>query len=426
MAKTLVKVTLFGPAAPGDTPANGIIEGQPTARRHVEGGTPADYVVLPARFSARLGDALTYTDNSAVTQTAPATPGVAWFWIDATDVGPYAGMWAWKFTERTSNGTTRHVLVPTSPTAVDYGDLPDVDMDTLIEIPDAALPAWTAALNAEILARTNGDAANSAALLSHTSNMSNPHGTTKAQVGLGSADNTSDANKPVSGPQQTALNAKQNTSEKGVANGYASLDGSGQVPVSQLPGSVMTYEGTWNATTNTPTLADGTGNAGMMRKVTVAGTINLGSGAISFAVGDYAIHNGTAWEKADTTDAVASVNGQTGVVALTAANIPTTPSGGVAATDVEGAIDELDAEKEAVANKSTNTALGTSDTAYPSQKAVKTYVDTATAPLTAVAGAPTLVPTGVTEIIPANRQTLFAVASTVDGTLQIDGTAVML
>lgn len=33
--------------------------------------------------------------------------------------------------------------------------------------------------------------------------------------------------------------------------------------------------------------------------------------------------------------------------------------------------------KEDVANKSTNTSLGTSNTLYPSQNAVKTYVDTA-------------------------------------------------
>lgn len=31
--------------------------------------------------------------------------------------------------------------------------------------------------------------------------------------------------------------------------------------------------------------------------------------------------------------------------------------------------------KEDVSNKSTNTSLGTSDTLYPTQKAVKTYVD---------------------------------------------------
>jgi hypothetical protein len=44
-------------------------------------------------------------------------------------------------------------------------------------------------------------------LTAHTGNTSNPHGTTKAQLGLGSVDNTADANKPVSGPQQTAINA---------------------------------------------------------------------------------------------------------------------------------------------------------------------------------------------------------------------------
>jgi hypothetical protein len=37
----------------------------------------------------------------------------------------------------------------------------------------------------------------------------NPHGTTKANVGLGNADNTSDANKPVSTATQTALNLKR-------------------------------------------------------------------------------------------------------------------------------------------------------------------------------------------------------------------------
>lgn len=45
-------------------------------------------------------------------------------------------------------------------------------------------------------------------LNAHTTNYSNPHQVTKAQVGLGNADNTSDANKPVSTAQQNALNTK--------------------------------------------------------------------------------------------------------------------------------------------------------------------------------------------------------------------------
>ena len=38
-------------------------------------------------------------------------------------------------------------------------------------------------------------------LISHLANKSNPHGVTKAQIGLGSVDNTADKSKPVSTPQ---------------------------------------------------------------------------------------------------------------------------------------------------------------------------------------------------------------------------------
>jgi hypothetical protein len=57
----------------------------------------------------------------------------------------------------------------------------------------------------------------------HLTNTNNPHSVTKAQVGLGNVDNTSDANKPVSTAMQTALNGKQNT---------------------------LTFDGTYNASTN--------------------------------------------------------------------------------------------------------------------------------------------------------------------------------
>lgn len=46
-----------------------------------------------------------------------------------------------------------------------------------------------------------------AQITAHTANTSNPHGVTKAQVGLGNVDNTSDVNKPVSTATQTALDA---------------------------------------------------------------------------------------------------------------------------------------------------------------------------------------------------------------------------
>lgn len=75
-------------------------------------------------------------------------------------------------------------------------------------------------------------------LNSHASNTNNPHSVTKSQVGLGNADNTSDANKPISTATQTALDAKLDDSQKGAANGLAELDSGGLVPTAQLPSYV--------------------------------------------------------------------------------------------------------------------------------------------------------------------------------------------
>ena len=105
-------------------------------------------------------------------------------------------------------------------------------------------------------------------------------------------------------------------SRKGANNGYASLDANGRVPSSQLPSSAFEYKGNWNASTNSPTLADGTGDAGDMYRVSVAGSQDLGNGTIDFQVGDYLLYNGAEWDKIDNTDAVSSVNGATGAVVL--------------------------------------------------------------------------------------------------------------
>lgn len=117
------------------------------------------------------------------------------------------------------------------------------------------------------------------------------------------------------------LDLKEDKANKGVADGYASLDGGGKVPVTQLPNAIMEYQGLWDAATNSPTLADGVGNTGYVYRVSVQGSQNLGSGVIDFEVGDYAIYDGSIWQKADTTDAVSSVNGRTGDVVVTKADL---------------------------------------------------------------------------------------------------------
>jgi len=113
------------------------------------------------------------------------------------------------------------------------------------------------------------------------------------------------------------------TTEKAAALGVATLDAGGTVPLSQIPASIqggVSYQGTWNASTNTPTLTNGVGTKGYYYVVSVAGNTNL-DGITSWNVGDWAIFNGTVWQKVDNTDAVTSVNGYTGTVVLTTTDV---------------------------------------------------------------------------------------------------------
>jgi hypothetical protein len=113
------------------------------------------------------------------------------------------------------------------------------------------------------------------------------------------------------------------TKDAGAANGVASLDAGGKVPVSELPAAVLgalSYQGTWDAATNTPTLTSSVGTKGYYYVVSVAGNTNL-NGITDWLVGDWAVYNGTVWQKVDNTETVTSVNGQTGAVVLTTTNV---------------------------------------------------------------------------------------------------------
>ena len=112
----------------------------------------------------------------------------------------------------------------------------------------------------------------------------------------------------------------------GAANGVATLDSGGKVPVSQLPASVVTYLGTWNAATNTPTLTNGVGDAGDLYICNVAGTANFGAGPVTFAVGDWVLYGSGTWQKSSgqngtVTSVAASINGN--AIGLTGSPITT-------------------------------------------------------------------------------------------------------
>ena len=113
------------------------------------------------------------------------------------------------------------------------------------------------------------------------------------------------------------------------ANGIPQLDVNGKILVSQLPNSVMEYQGTWNANTNTPTLTNGGAfNQGDVYLCNVAGTTDFGAGPISFVVGDQVIYSGSIWQRASgSTGTVTSVAVTESGDALTITGSPITTSG---------------------------------------------------------------------------------------------------
>ena len=97
---------------------------------------------------------------------------------------------------------------------VGLGNVPNVSTND--QTPTYTVPASNAGLvSGEKLGTAFGKIARAvASLIAHIANKSNPHSVTKAQVGLANADNTSDVNKPISSATQNALNGKSDKAHK--------------------------------------------------------------------------------------------------------------------------------------------------------------------------------------------------------------------
>jgi hypothetical protein len=211
--------------------------------------------------------------------------------------------------------TVKHLKVSTVP---DAGD------DTLVEPSDwnadhqltGTVPVENGGTGAATLTgyvKGNGTAAMTAAATIPSTDV----------TGLGTMAAQNSNNVAITGGTMSgvAITGYIPTTEKAQPLGVATLDAAGKVPTSQIPmQGDLNYQGTWNASTNTPTLTSSVGTKGYYYVVDVAGSTNL-NGITDWQVGDWAIFNGSIWQKVDNTDAVTSVNGQTGTVVLTTTNI---------------------------------------------------------------------------------------------------------
>ena len=172
----------------------------------------------------------------------------------------------------------------------------------------------------------------------------------------------------------------------GKANGVATLDENGRIPYSQLPESAMEFKGTWDASNNTPTLVDGTGDTGDFYVVSVAGTQNLGSGEIKFLENDRVIYSEGVWSKLSAGDVrtINTIQPTDGNITLTGDNINISASDTTkvstkvtshinATSEVHGATSEATASKLIIRD-----SAGRAQVASPSADsdiATKKYVD---------------------------------------------------
>lgn len=169
-----------------------------------------------------------------------------------------------------------------------------------------------------IATNTSNIASNTSSIATNTSNIatntSNIATNTSDISGLDSRLTTAEGNITSNDTDISTLQSgKQDISEKGQANGYAPLDASAKITTTYLPDSIVgqvEYQGTWDASTNTPTLPTASTVKGHYYIVSTGGTYL----SITYDVGDWVISNGTDWQKVDNTDAVSSVFGRNGAI----------------------------------------------------------------------------------------------------------------
>lgn len=95
----------------------------------------------------------------------------------------------------------------------------------------------------------------------------------------------------------------------------------------------VTYSGTWDASSNLPNLASSTGVKGNYYVVTNSGSTMLDA-VSEWQIGDWVIYNGTHWEKVDNSETLVSAN-----------EVSAIPTGGISATNVQDALEELNNTK---------------------------------------------------------------------------------
>jgi hypothetical protein len=190
-----------------------------------------------------------------------------------------------------------------------------------------AVEAATSATNA---ASSASSAASSASSAQGYANAASDDADAAASSATSAASSASAASTSATNAATSATNAAASAtlaatytpSQTGNAGKFLTTNGSttSWATVSGGGGAGLSYQGTWNASTNSPTLASSTGTNGYYYIVGTAGSTNL-DGITDWQIGDWLLFNGTNWQKLDQTNSVSSVAGRTGAVTLSTSDI---------------------------------------------------------------------------------------------------------
>jgi hypothetical protein len=104
-------------------------------------------------------------------------------------------------------------------------------------------------------------------------------------------------------PSQTGNSGKYLTTN-GTALSWASVAGG------------LSYQGTWNAFTNTPTLTSSVGVNGYYYITATAGSTNL-NGITDWQIGDWLLFNGSVWQKIDQSEILQTITSTNGSISVT-------------------------------------------------------------------------------------------------------------
>jgi hypothetical protein len=171
-------------------------------------------------------------------------------------------------------------------------------------------------------------------------------------------------------PSQTGNSGKFLTTN-GTATSWASVAGG------------LSYQGTWNASSNTPTLTSSVGVNGYYYITATAGSTNL-NGITDWQIGDWLLFNGSVWQKIDQSEILQTITSTNGSIAVTTtgSNVNLANNGvtsavagtGISVSSATGAVTITNSAPDQTVSLTASTGISTSGT-YPNFTITNTAPD---------------------------------------------------